>query len=485
MIPFICLCSLVLVGCDMPSHSHNPLPIPGSSQPKVQQQPLRNIESLNKASADEDWEIFFQERGALKLWKKLQAVDDVVFICLVDLEESLLLITDQADQVATGIIQYLCYHKPSVRKLTLIGSLPNPKKQLSKIPSTIGQLTNLNWLNLYGNRLQVLPTNLGDLVNLIGLDLEHNALRTLPPSTSNLIKLTYLNLSYNQFSNFPSVISNFVNLTKLYLSHNQLGEISADIGNLVNLKELYIDNNELINLVPGIGKLVNLEWLVLEKNRLSQLPSEIAQLNKLNCLGLGYNQFSVFPPAINNLPYLQWLFLNNNKLSELSPHIDNIENIYVDNNNLSALPASLDSCNGNFVELTNNPWIACHESMVSINKDDLTKYVYQKIRLSLQLDCAKSIQKFINQATEDAREELQEGIRKLPGGLQFEELSKQIKQGYQLTDDKRIIYFKEFQNHLIPFYWDQEVGTGQNIRDMLDKLKDKPIYLIPKGSMQK
>src|SRR5436853_4138149 len=93
------------------------------------------------------------------------------------------------------------------------------------IPSSIGNLTNLELLGLYVNQLS----------------------GHIPSSIGNLVNLEFLNLDDNQLSgNIPSSIGNLVNLITLVLGYNQLtGNIPSSIGDLVNLQSLNLGTNQL------------------------------------------------------------------------------------------------------------------------------------------------------------------------------------------------------------------------------------------------
>ena len=62
----------------------------------------------------------------------------------------------------------------------------------------------------------------------------------IPSEIGNLTNLTYLNLRSNQLTgSIPPEIGNLTNLTRLWLNDNQLtGSIPPEIGNLTNLERL-------------------------------------------------------------------------------------------------------------------------------------------------------------------------------------------------------------------------------------------------------
>ena len=118
------------------------------------------------------------------------------------------------------------------------------------IPASIGELTNLKVLRLYGaldpreigssaaptSKIKPLPATIAKLQNLEELDLGRNALQTIPPEIANL-----------------------KNLKKLALDANNLHDIPSFIGELKNLRELSITSNGGIKLPQSLSKLSGLK----------------------------------------------------------------------------------------------------------------------------------------------------------------------------------------------------------------------------------
>ena len=153
----------------------------------------------------------------------------------------------------------------SIRRLDLRG------KQLTKLPSSIGNLTGLTELYLSDNKLTSLPSSIGNLSRLKTLLLENNKLKALPPSIGNLRQLTGLYLINNQLTKLPSSIGNLRQLTTLYLKNNQLTELPSSIGNLTKLELLFLENNKLKVLPPSLEKLTELLHLGLSGNPFKNL----------------------------------------------------------------------------------------------------------------------------------------------------------------------------------------------------------------------
>merc|ERR1712137_79066 len=122
------------------------------------------------------------------------------------------------------------------------------------IPYSMGQLTNLQGLNLHYNKLTgSIPDSMGQLTNLRELCLESNQLTgSIPDSMGQLTNLQYLHLGSNQLTgSIPDSMGQLTNLTQLCLDDNQLtGSIPDSIGQLTNLKLLWLHNNQLTGDIP-------------------------------------------------------------------------------------------------------------------------------------------------------------------------------------------------------------------------------------------
>ena len=157
-------------------------------------------------------------------------------------------------------------------------SLSLSTMQLTELPESIGQLTQLTELNLSGNQLTTLPDSLGQLTGLVELNLSDNQISDLPSSFKNLIFLKTLRFSGGG-------------------GRNPLGNLPEVLRGLKQLERLWAEQCELISLPDWIGDLVNLQDLQLYENRIVDLPLSFLRLDHLIGLKLKYNPLN---PALRS-----------------------------------------------------------------------------------------------------------------------------------------------------------------------------------------
>ena len=173
-----------------------------------------------------------------------------------------------------------------------------------EIPAELGDLENLEWLNLSSNELTgEIPPELGSLARLTGLGLGKNDLiGEIPPELGDLANLVSLYLNSNRLSGgIPAELGGLSNLMWLHLHSNEIsGEIPPELGSLAELTYLELHENNLTGRIPPeLGSLSYLETLALGENRLSgQIPPELEELPKLNTLTLTGNRFSGCVPSL-------------------------------------------------------------------------------------------------------------------------------------------------------------------------------------------
>lgn len=212
------------------------------------------------------------------------------------------------------------------------------------VPSSLGRLTRLTYLDLEGSQIPYflqkltkltglrlsecelggeIPSWLGNLTQLTRLSFGTNKLHGLVPSSlGRLTKLTYLALSMNNFAGQILIfLQNLTQLTLLDLGSNKFtGQILSWLGNLTQLTFLQLGGNELHGLVPySIAGLTSPETPYLHSNELS-----------------GTLDFDMFL----GLKILQTLVLSGNKLSVLAKSSSNMKGTFSSSQKLG-----LSSCN--------------------------------------------------------------------------------------------------------------------------------------------
>ena len=120
------------------------------------------------------------------------------------------------------------------------------------IPASIGDLTNLKVLRLYGalapseigSSVKPLPATIAKLQNLEELDLGGNGLQTIPPEISDLKNLKKLGLDYNDLHDPPSFIGDLKNLRDLSIRSNHVIKLPKSLSKLSGLR-ISMGNNYL------------------------------------------------------------------------------------------------------------------------------------------------------------------------------------------------------------------------------------------------
>ncbi|GJS20120.1 brassinosteroid insensitive 1-associated receptor kinase 1-like protein [Tanacetum coccineum] len=128
--------------------------------------------------------------------------------------------------------------------------------QLSgQLAPELGTLTNLQYLELYGNKITgSLPNELGNLTNLLSLDLYQNQLDGgIPETYGNLQKLRFLRLNNNNLTGtIPESLTTLNSLQILDLSYNNLEGLVSFNGAFTNFTDLSFKNNSMLTFPPPV-----------------------------------------------------------------------------------------------------------------------------------------------------------------------------------------------------------------------------------------
>lgn len=185
-----------------------------------------------------------------------------------------------------------------VTELNLNGS--SARKEL---PAEIAKLTNLKILRLYGCGLTSIAPEIGQLKNLETLDLGGNYLKTLPAEICSLTSLKDLSLKRNELQELPEEIGNLQNLTTLDLSNNKLTSLPLSFYMLKKLVILNLEWNQLSYISGQIKELSSLEILTLSRNNLEFIPDNVWFVPNLYSLNLyKCGAILTFPNNICDVP---------------------------------------------------------------------------------------------------------------------------------------------------------------------------------------
>ena len=214
--------------------------------------------------------------------------------------------------------------------LTELERLDLSYNDIESLPGSIENLQRLKILHLNGNNLKELPDELVAIRQLEDIQLHRNSLTTLPNDFGNLTNLKTLNCGYNRIHTLPSSIGNCIALNSLNLGNNMLLELPEEVYNCTELVHLTLRNNRLQNLPNGISKLEKLKSLFVGNNNYS--------LDKNDTLTIYNNDIHSFPSDFHLLNSIEKLHINDNE------NLDDAIVLNVLNTSSSSLSANLSSC---------------------------------------------------------------------------------------------------------------------------------------------
>jgi leucine-rich repeat protein SHOC2 len=106
------------------------------------------------------------------------------------------------------------------------------KSDIGTIPSNIKDVSFIEELYLYGNRITAIPPEIGNLKKLRKLALNENLLTELPIELRQCVSLQVLDLRHNRLKEIPPVVCELSSLQTLYLRFNKLITVTPAIANL-------------------------------------------------------------------------------------------------------------------------------------------------------------------------------------------------------------------------------------------------------------
>ncbi|KAH0917192.1 hypothetical protein HID58_024852 [Brassica napus] len=300
-------------------------------------------------------------------------------------------------------------HNPELRGELPVFSINNSMQVLSlletsfsessfsgRIPSSLGELSNLSSLVLFSNGfIGEVPSSIVNLKQLTIFSVGYNKLRgNFPSGLLNLTKLRGIDLGSNEFTGFfPTNIGQLSKLEAIFAGSNFFtGSVPASLFQISSLTHIYLEDNQFSDILglENISMLPNLQYLFLHSKsfRISSpvdfnVFSSLKQLVGLALSGIPLSTANItsdsdfssqfryvylsgcniteFPEFIRDQRNLDSLDLSNNNIKGQLPdwlwRLEELQVVKLSNNSLSGFDGSLKAVTGsqiNVLDLSSN-----------------------------------------------------------------------------------------------------------------------------------
>ncbi|XAR57290.1 hypothetical protein NMG60_11025370 [Bertholletia excelsa] len=149
-------------------------------------------------------------------------------------------------KISSPSLTGLPLHKLKVLKELDLCKMP-PRPSAFPLLNEIAGLKCLAKLSVCHFSIRYLPSEIGCLTNLEYLDLSFNKMRSLPNEISCLNALISLKVTNNKLVELPSGLPSLQRLEILDLSNNRLASLGFELGSMHNLQTLNLQNNKFIS----------------------------------------------------------------------------------------------------------------------------------------------------------------------------------------------------------------------------------------------
>lgn len=187
-----------------------------------------------------------------------------------------------------------------------------------ELTAALGQLQNLEFLDLRGNTLTKLPDGLVGLKSLRTLDVSENKFTSLPFEVLSKMPLKTLNAQKNKLEGtlIPASVNRLETLQSLNIANNAVVVFSEnDTLELPNLHTLLIGVNRITHL-PCMSSWQSLLTLSAEENKIAELPQGFVDLKSIKKADFTGNDLSRLDENLAFMESLTSLRISNNPLRE-------------------------------------------------------------------------------------------------------------------------------------------------------------------------
>ncbi|RYF26203.1 MAG: hypothetical protein EOO42_02060 [Flavobacteriales bacterium] len=191
------------------------------------------------------------------------------------------------------------------------------------LPTKIGDLKNLEILELTSQKLFNLPASFTELTRLKTLRLEAINLEKIPDSFGKLLALESLNI-YGKFAKIPNSFGDLSKLSTLFIS-GAAQTLPDSFGNLSSLTYFNAESSALRTLPQSFGKLKKLRQIALRFSNIEELPSSFGDLDELESLDLSDTKLKSFPKSLLHLKSINRLILNNTNTGDIPEEISGMK----------------------------------------------------------------------------------------------------------------------------------------------------------------
>ncbi|XP_014613573.1 PREDICTED: chaoptin [Polistes canadensis] len=234
---------------------------------------------------------------------------------------------------------------------------------LKSFPTSLGTLTNLDWLYLRGNDMKQLELPVFRSSSLESIDVSENSIEWIEIQTisNQTLKVNDFNLDSNKLTSLTSGMFDRLEARRIHLSSNGIRNIDEDaFRSLENsLEYLNLENNDLPSVPIAINGLKRLSYLYLANNDIRNISADSFNnfTDHLKALSLATNSLDAVPAiALAKCQRLLHLNLGYNKISHVEPGdfdwAEDLEILLLRNNFLTKLKAESFKGAGKLKELS-------------------------------------------------------------------------------------------------------------------------------------